>query len=382
VQIALITETYPPEVNGVASTMSRLVAGLGNRGHNVTVVRPTQVGEPKSGPRIHNAAEGLEQWLVSGWPIPFYNSLRMGSPAGGLLRNRWKEDRPDVVHIATEGPLGYSALRTARSMSIPVSSSFHTNFHHYGSHYGMHFSRGLALRYLRWFHNQACCTLVPTTELQTQLAGLGFERLAMLSRGVDARLFSPLRRSEELRKSWGVAPDDPVAIHVGRMAAEKNINLAVEAYLAMRLINPRTRFVLVGDGPLRAKLQERYPDFIYAGTRRGEELAAYYASADVFIFPSITETFGNVVTEALASGLVVIGYDYAAMCQHVSEGFNGFVAKFDDKPAFLEMARKVIGRRADWAPLRTAARATGQSISWEAVVAQFEAKLTSATKAR
>ncbi len=267
-------------------------------------------------------------------------------------------------------------------MGIPVSSSFHTNFHHYGLHYGMSFSRGFALRYLRWFHNQASCTLVPTTELQTQLASLGFERLALLSRGVDARLFSPSRRSEELRKSWGAVADDPVAIHVGRMAAEKNIHLAVEAYLAMRLINPRTRFVLVGDGPFRAKLQERYPDFIYAGTRRGEELAAYYASADVFIFPSVTETFGNVVTEALASGLVVIGYDYAAVRQHVREGVNGFVAKFDDRSAFLEMAGKVIKNRADWVPLRTAARATGQSISWETVVAQFEAKLTSAAKLR
>lgn len=381
-QIALITETYPPEINGVASTLSRLVVGLGNRGHIVTIVRPTQAGEPKSGPRIHNAAEGFEQWLVSGWPIPFYNSLRIGSPAGGLLRYRWKENRPDVVHIATEGPLGYSALKTARAMGIPVSSSFHTNFHHYGLHYGMSFSRGFALRYLRWFHNQASCTLVPTTELQTQLASLGFERLALLSRGVDARLFSPSRRSEELRKSWGAVADDPVAIHVGRMAAEKNIHLAVEAYLAMRLINPRTRFVLVGDGPFRAKLQERYPDFIYAGTRRGEELAAYYASADVFIFPSVTETFGNVVTEALASGLVVIGYDYAAVRQHVREGVNGFVAKFDDRSAFLEMAGKVIKNRADWVPLRTAARATGQSISWETVVAQFEAKLTSAAKLR
>jgi len=382
VQITVVTETYPPEVNGVASTLSRLVVGLGHRAHHVTIVRPRQGGEPLRGPRIHNATEGLEQCLVPGWPIPFYNSLRVGSPAGGMLRKRWKEHRPDVVHIATEGPLGYSALKTALAMRIPVTSSFHTNFHQYGGHYGMKFGRDFAVSYLRWFHNQAGCTLVPTTEMQSQLARLRFERLATLSRGVDARLFSPLRRSDDLRRAWGVAADDPVAIHVGRLAAEKNLYLAVEAYQAMRLINPRTRFVLVGDGPLRARLQEKYPDFIYAGTRRGEELGAYYASADVFIFASITETFGNVVTEALSSGLVVIGYDYAAMRQHVREGFNGFSAKFDDKAAFLQMARDVMNRRAEWPAVRTAARATAQTISWDAVVAQFEATLTSAVKSR
>ena len=382
VQIALVTETFLPEINGVASTLSRLVVGLGNRGHKVTIIRPKQRGEPMSGPRIFNAAEGFEQCLVHGWPIPFYNSLRAGSPAGGLLRKRWTENRPDVVHVATEGPLGYSALKTARAMGIPATSSFHTNFHQYGGHYGMGFGRGWIIRYLRWFHNQAACTLVPTTSMETELAKMNFERLAVLSRGVDARLFNPIRRNEELRKAWGVTSEHPVVIYVGRLAAEKNLNLAVEAYQAMRLINPRARFVLVGDGPLKSRLQERYPDFIYAGTRQGEELAAYYASADVFMFSSVTETFGNVVTEALASGLVVIGYDYAAMRQHVRDGVNGFAAKYCDRDAFLEIARAVIVRRADWPAVRAAARVTGQSISWEAVIGQFEAKLAGAAKSR
>jgi glycosyltransferase involved in cell wall biosynthesis len=380
VNIAVITETYPPEVNGVAMTLSRLVSGLGNRRHKVTVVRPRQHGEASDGPRIHNAVEGLDQWLVSGWPIPFYNSLRMGAPASGLLRRRWQQNRPDVVHVATEGPLGYSALKTARKLGIPVTSSFHTNFHQYGGHYGLSVGRDLALRYLRWFHNRTACTLVPTDEMRASLAGQKFERLAVLSRGVDARLFSPLKRSDLLRRSWHAAPEDPVVLCVGRLAAEKNLQLAVDAYQAMRLINPRAKFVLVGDGPLRARLQEQYPDFIYAGTRRGEELAAHYASADVFLFSSVTETFGNVVTEAMASGLVLAGYDYAAVRQHVRADINGFVAKFDDAAGFVQMARNVIDRRADWPTFRAAARATAQTISWEAIVAQFETKLASFVK--
>jgi glycosyltransferase involved in cell wall biosynthesis len=375
VQIALITETYPPEVNGVAMTLGRLVGGLGNRGHKVTVVRPRQRGEDAGGPRIHNAIDGNDQWLVSGLPIPFYQALRMGLPGIGMLRRRWSAHPPDIVHVATEGPLGFAALKAACSLGLPVSSSFHTNFHQYGGHYGLPFVRGLALRYLRWFHNQAARTLVPTDEMCAELARQGFRRLAVLSRGVDARLFSPAKRSEALRKNWCVAPTDPVVIYVGRIAAEKNLNLAVEAFLAMRSINPRARFVLVGDGPQRAGLAARYPDFVYAGMRRGEELASFYASADVFLFPSSTETFGNVVTEALASGLVVASYDYAAARQFVHPNRTGFLAKFGDRSEFLRMAREVMNRYGEWPTIRAAARVTAQTISWEVIVAHFEAVL-------
>lgn len=376
-QITLVTETFPPEVNGVALTLQRLVSGLGYRRHKVTIVRPRQKGEASGGPRVHNATEGYEQWLVPGCPIPFYRSLRLGLPASGLLRRRWRENRPDVVHVATEGPLGYSALKTARALGIPVSSSYHTNFQQYGGHYGMRFGRGLALRYLRWFHNRAACTLVPTEETRTRLGRFKFERLRVLSRGVDARLFNPAKRSESLRQSWGAEPDDPVAIHVGRMAPEKNIHLAVEAYQAIRQINPRTRFILVGDGPERTRLEEKYPEFIYAGTRKGEELAAYYASADLFLFPSMTETFGNVVTEAMASGLVVAGYDYAAVRQYIQREINGYSVKLGDRAAFINQGRDVIRKRADWSKIRAAARATAQTISWDVIVAQFENQLAS-----
>ncbi len=379
-QIAIITETYPPEVNGVAMTVSRLVAGLNNRRHKVTLVRPRQHGEANGGARIFNADAGIDQWLVAGCPIPFYNSMRLGAPASGLLRQRWKKNRPDIVHVVTEGPLGFSALKIARDLGIPITSSFHTNFHQYGGHYGLSLGRNLALRYLRWFHNRTACTFVPTDQISVSLAQEGFQRLVVLSRGVDARLYSPVKRSEALRATWGVLPEDTVVLYVGRIAAEKNLELAEESYQAMRLINPRTRFVLVGDGPMRPKMEARNPSFIFAGMRGGEELAAYYASADVFLFPSMTETFGNVVIEAMASGLVVAGYDYAALRQHVRAEHNGFVAKFGDKAAFVQMARNVIARRAIWPVLRAAARSTAQKISWEVVLAQFEAKLVSLVK--
>lgn len=373
-KIALVTETFPPEVNGVAMTLSRLVGGMRARGHAVEVVRPRQKTELASG--VTDAGEF--DYVVPGVPIPFYSALRMGLPVTGALKKRWREERPDVVHVATEGPLGLAALRAAHLCRLPVASSFHTNFHQYGGHYGLTLGRDLALRYLRWFHNRTRCTMVPASDLKAQLAADGFERLAVLARGVDGKLFSPAKRDEELRARWGAGPDDPVMIYVGRVAAEKNLALAVEAFLELRRAEPRAKFVLVGDGPERAALEKAYPDFYYAGMRRGEELAAHYASADVFAFASVTETFGNVVTEAMASGLVVLAYDYAATREHVRDGVNGFAAEFGNRDAFLAGVRTVLARRGDWPAIRAAARATAEGITWEAIFDAYERELRAA----
>ncbi|HTJ80017.1 MAG TPA: glycosyltransferase family 1 protein [Rariglobus sp.] len=376
--IALVTETFPPEVNGVAMTLSRLVAGMRSRGHDVEVVRPRQKIEIKN--KGTNGAPSVDDMLVPGMPIPFYSTLRMGLPVTGRLKTRWRARRPDVVHVATEGPLGLAALRAAHLLGLPVTSSFHTNFHQYGGHYGLQIGRDLALRYMRWFHNRTRCTMVPASDLKAQLAEDGFERLEVLARGVDGKLFSPTKRSDELRATWGAGPDDPVVIYVGRIAAEKNLALAVEAFLTMQQVEPRAKFVLVGDGPEREPLTKRHPQFHYAGMKRGEELAAHYASADAFVFPSVTETFGNVVTEALASGLVVLAYDYAATREHVRSGENGFSATFDDREAFLNVAREVMAKRTEWPAMRKAARATAEGITWESIFDKFETELRSAAK--
>lgn len=368
-KIALVTETYPPEVNGVAMTLNRLVDGLRSRGHAVGVVRPRQA--------VENATTAVDL-LVPGVPIPFYKTLRMGLPAIRRLRARWREDRPDIVHVATEGPLGLAALRAAATLGLPVSSSFHTNFHAYGGHYGFRLLRGAALSYLRWFHNRTRCTMVPAGDLRDRLSAQGFQRLTVISRGVDTALFSPARRRPELRAAWGADDDTPVAMYVGRLAAEKNLGLAVQACLAMRECEPRLRFVLVGDGPERAGLAIQYPEFHYAGMRRGEELAAHYASADIGLFPSVTETFGNVVTEALASGLVTLTYDYAAGREHVRNGVNGFAAPFDDPVEFVARARAIMAVRGDWPRLREEARLTAQGLTWEAIVERFESELSAA----
>jgi len=373
-KLTLVTETFPPEVNGVAMTLHRLVTGMAERGHAVEVVRPRQKAD--AAPHPAEPIDTYSELLVPGGPIPGYSGLRFGLPVRGRLLERWRTERPEIVHVATEGPLGLAATHAARTLGVPLSSSFHTNFHSYGKHYGYGFLIRTALAYLRWVHNRTGVTFAPSRDLIKTLAGEGFANLSLLGRGVDTRLFHPGRRDPELRAAWG-APDGetPVAVYVGRLAGEKNMPLTFEAYRALRQRMPELKLVAVGDGPSRAKLERENPDVIFAGMRRGEDLARHYASADCFLFASITETFGNVVTEALASGLVVLAYDYAAAGKYIEHGRNGFKAAYDDRDAFLSAAGEMAARRADWPAIREAAVETVRPLSWDAILNHFEAVL-------
>jgi glycosyltransferase involved in cell wall biosynthesis len=369
VKIALVTETFPPEVNGVAMTFGVIAAELARRGHEVTVYRPRRRDLPSAPQPL------FREVPMPGLPIPGYSLLRLGLPAGRSLNRRWRQDRPDLVHVATEGPLGASAVTAARRLGLPVTSSFHTNFHSYARHYGIGPIQWLALAWLRRVHNRTCRTFAPTRELGNELRARGFRDLALLSRGVDTRQFRPARRSSILRLSWSAGPDDPVALHVGRMAPEKNYPLIFRAFAAMRAANPRIRCVLAGEGPLRARLQREHPEAIFIGFLPREVLAGHYASADIYIHASLTETFGNVLTEAMASGLAVAGFDYAAARLFVRSEENGLTVPCDQADALVAASRRL----ATDGPLRVrlgaAAAATMDAQSWETVIGQFEADL-------
>ena len=203
----MVTETYPPEVNGVARTLGLMVEGLQRRGHSIELVRPRQNG--------HDHAANLGNFvevLRPGIPIPRYTQLRMGMPSRRLLERRWKEERPDIVHVATEGLLGWSALAAARGLGIPVATDFHTNFHTYTRDYGLAWLARPVAAYLRNFHNRAACTMVPTREIAEDLARLRFERLRVVGRGVNPQVFEPGRRSAELRAAWGADDGTLVAL--------------------------------------------------------------------------------------------------------------------------------------------------------------------------
>jgi len=377
-RLCLVTETWPPEINGVAMTLSRLMTGLSAMGWQVTIVRPRQKSDASS------AKSGdIEHWLVPGLPIPGYRGLRFGLPMLEKLRQSWRKNRPDLVHIATEGPLGWAALKMARLLDIPVTSSFHTNFHRYCKHYHVGWLRGLVMQHLRGFHNQTCMTMVPNKLQQAILQEDGYRNVVVLGRGVDTELFSPARRSEQLRNLWGLGSSEIAVLHVGRMASEKNLNGVIRAYEAILRVQPAARMIWVGDGPQLKKMRRQYPEHIFCGSKTGGELAVHYASADVFLFASMTETFGNVVTEAMASGLAVLAYDYAAANLFIKHEINGMSVPFADQAQFCRVAEKlVVGHPLKLRQLGAAARLTVEPFGWHIITAEFDRMLRDAVSGK
>lgn len=375
-RITLVSETFPPEINGVANTLGRLDAGLRQRGHQVEVIRPRQPGDSVPD------TEG-ELLLCRGWPLPGYPGLQWGEVSMHKLLRRWRRQRPDVLYIATEGPLGLSALRAARRLGISVVSGFHTNFPQYSGQYGLGLLTRLLTHYLRWFHRRTAITLVPSASQRLALERRGFENLGLMARGVDACLFNPARRSQALREQWGLAVDDIAVVHVGRLAAEKNLALLRPALdtLQARFPQHRLRLIMVGDGPQRASLEQQLPDALFCGAQRGEQLAEHYASGDLFLFPSLTETFGNVVLEAMASGLAVVAYDEAAAAQHIRHGHSGALAMPGDQAAFIDAACWLLEEDETLRRVRLNARQHASRQGWPAIVEQFEGFLRDACRA-
>jgi glycosyltransferase involved in cell wall biosynthesis len=361
--IAFVTETFPPEVNGVAMTVGRLVYGMRQLGHRVSIIRPSQ----------SKADRGSEHELaLPGFPLPGYPGLRFGLPAGGRLARQWRCRRPDLVHVVTEGPLGWSAVSTARRLGIPVTSGFHTNFDSYSAHYGFGWMRPAVSAYLRTLHRRTQATMVPTAALAADLAGAGLSGVRVVGRGVDTKLYDPLRRSVVLRTRWGIPPGGLACLYVGRLAAEKNLALVERSFAAIREQHPDARMVWVGDGPSAKQLAKDHPDHVFAGMRLGEDLAAHYASADLFLFPSLTETYGNVVAEAMASGLPVAAYRSAAAAELVKHQENGTLASPGDEVAYIEAALWLAADRERLVQLSQLARQSMLPRNWAAVVKAFE----------
>lgn len=337
-RLLVVTETYPPEINGVAMTIGRMVAGLRERDHWVGVVRP----------RRHRGDGGDgQEWTVPGWALPNYPGVRLGMPAWRRLGRLMRAQRPDVVHVVTEGPLGWAAVLTARGLGLPVTSGYHTHFDQYSGHYGLRWLAPLVTRSLDALHRRCHATLVPAPELAPTLAARGIPNVQVVGRGVDIALFNPARRSTELRRSWGL--DDSggreglACLYVGRLAPEKNLEAVVRAHAAVAALRPDTRMIWVGDGPALPQLRAAHPDHICAGSRTGEDLAAHYASADLFLFASLSETWGNVLGEALASGLGVVAYRRAAAISLIRHGENGLTPQPGDEAGFIASARRLAG---------------------------------------
>ena len=376
-RIAVVTETWPPEVNGVAMTLAKLVQGLSHRNHDVQLIRPrqTKTDSPMSD-------SSLEEVLMRGMPIPRYPELKLGLPSKKTLVKTWTLRRPDVVHIATEGPLGWSALQAAKVLKLPVTSDFRTNFQSYSKHYGVGWLRKPIVAYLRKFHNATACTMVPTRELMRTLSENGFANLKVVSRGVDTKLFNISKRDTSLRRSWGATDNTKVLISVGRMAPEKNLDQVLKTYDALKSAGQAFKLVMVGDGPLKEQFQKRYPEIIFPGMLSQTNLAAYYASSDLFIFPSQTETFGNVTLEALASGIPVLAFDCAAARDWVQTGVNGWLIAENNPEGFAAQAVTVFNSKDLLEQITQSTRQQVVHLDWDQIAEQVESVFWDAIRIR
>jgi glycosyltransferase involved in cell wall biosynthesis len=275
-RILLATDAWEPQVNGVVRTLTRTVAELRAMGDEVEVISPDQFPT---------------------FPLPTYPEIKLAVGAYEKVQQKFKSFEPEAIHIATEGPIGLAARRICVEWKLPFTTSYHTRFPEYVSARApIPLAAGYA--YMKWFHKPSGRLMVATPTMREELEKHGFRNLSYWSKGVDTELFNPVRR-------WN--PDvyaglpRPVFLNVGRVAVEKNI----EAFARLDL--PGTK-VVVGDGPQREELSAKYPEVVFAGVKHGEELAAYFAGADVFVFPSLTDTFGLVILEAMASGTPVAAF--------------------------------------------------------------------------
>lgn len=368
-KIALVTETYPPEINGVAMTLSQLVSSMKERGHCVQTTRPLQKDEEQVTYTSENEIR------VYGFPIPNYPEMRLGIPSQTRLIREWRKELPDIVHVATEGPLGISAIKAAQRLGLPLVSSFHTNFHNYSEFYGASMLAPLVLRFLRWVHNNTGCSMFPTRELADQLAAEGFHNTEVFGRGVDLKTFNPQRRNSKLRARWGASQDSLVIVHVSRLAAEKNYELLKQCYQKILSEKPDTRLVIVGSGPLEKSLYSQFPEAIFTGPislNERDRLAEIYASADLFIYPSTTETYGNVLTESMACGNAVLAYDYAAAAMHINSGVNGVTIPMNDEAAFVAAAVDLAKQDERREAIGNEAANTASKFEWTPVIDRYE----------
>lgn len=322
-RIAIVTDAWTPQVNGVVTTLGRTAATLSASGHEVQVVGP----------------DGFTTV-----PCPTYPEIRLAWRPAGQLARRLAKFRPDCIHVATEGPLGLAARAYCRRHDLQFTTSYHTQFPQYVRARAP-VPLGVSYAFLRWFHGAARHTMVSTRSQRRELERRGFRNLVAWGRGVDTELFRPGDR--------GALHDPrPIWIYAGRVAVEKSI----EDFLALDL--PGTKYV-VGDGPARAELARRYPQARFTGYRFGADLAAVLGAADVFVFPSKTDTFGIVMLEAMACGLPVAAYPVSGPLDVVQQGVTG-VLLTDLRAAALE-ALKLDGRRCREAALgHSWARASGQ----------------------
>lgn len=363
-RIALFSETYLPQRNGVALILDRLVSHLTHRGHEVLVAAPFS-WHPRGEAALPPNACIIR---VPGVPLPRYPDLTIAMPYARRVLRAVRDFEPDVIHLATEYTVGLTGLRAAKALGIPAVTSFHTNIPGYLPFYGFGWARESCWRYLRWFHNRAAVTLCPSETTRQILLERGFRNVRIWGRGVDTALFAPAHREDGVRRRHG--PDNALhLLYVGRLTPEKDLAMLFDAYQRVTAREPTrpVHLVLVGDGAYSPKTQASAPrDVTFTGYLEGRALSEAYSSADVFVFPSRVETLGNVVLEALASGLPVVGVSEGGTVENVHDGVNGVLCEPGDPGAFADGILRLVSDSDLRQRLSRNARAWAEERSWDA----------------
>ena len=367
-KIAIVTETWSPEINGVALSLLQLCKGLQKQGHKILLIRPEQK-------LVCDEFLPNQECLVKAQAIPQYPSLQFGWPQFLKVSQALERFAPNVIHIVTEGPLGLSVLQAAKSKGIPVSSGFHSPFQEFSRYFDLAFLIKPIQRYLRWFHNNTQLTCIPSKDTEYILREFGICcPLLVVGRGVDVSRFSPQYYSDVLRQQWKVTSSTKVMLYVGRLSPEKEIDVLIKAYFSMKKNTQQDiKLVIVGDGPERNRLEMlcQGGEVVFTGNLSGLKLAQAYASANVFVFASQVETFGNVVLEAMASGLPIIAYNYACAHLHVKNGETGWLSALGDTTGFIQSIYSLPNNQR-LKHMGLQAREAIQHIGWQYPVQQFE----------
>lgn len=336
-RVAIFTDTYVPDVNGVARTLQRWTSYLERRGVACKVFAP----EPSLSTRRQAPPNSVERFVS--FPFFLYPECRLAIPNPAHIRRSISEFKPDLIHVATPFNLGLCGIHYARKYKIPLIASYHTNFDQYLSFYNLQWMEKLLWRYMDWFHRDCKAIFVPSASTLSNLAGRGWDpiRLKIWSRGVDTSLFHPLTDREELLRGANIHKPSFLVLYAGRLAPEKDVETAIEAFgHFQRTVCSEAVFVIAGDGPsadaLKKKCSEEGVKARFIGFTEVSELQKWYAAADVMLFPSPTETFGNIVLEAMACGTPVIGADSGGVRDTIQDGITGLLRAPGDFRSFAD----------------------------------------------
>ncbi|HKJ68419.1 MAG TPA: glycosyltransferase family 1 protein [bacterium] len=358
-KVAYFTESLPPNMDGVSHTLLQISKYMDSNGVDLRFLSPFKPDES------HWLCDRVRQ--VRSIPFPMYTAYRVSFPIFENLDDYLDEFQPDLIHVISPTPLCIYGLRYARDRQLPAVGSYHTHFVSYLKYYGFGQLESIGWRYIRWFYNQCRRVYVPSMSVREDLQAKGVRNIHVLPHGIDTARFSPEYRSNRIRRYLVGKEDIPVLLFVGRLVKEKDLAELVTVNKLLQEKGFRFKMVFIGDGPMKQELQKQLPDAHFTGTLTGNELSQWYASSDLFLFPSTTETFGLVVQEAFASGIPVIGVRKGGVENLIQEGVNGFLTEPNTPPEFTEKVQQLLEDPDLRRRLGHNARALVMQHSWDTV---------------